>query len=368
MNSSSKRITNKIPSLLSSFKRNNFNLSFIQTKNFLTINNQPKNNSNLLSTNFKYESINLLKNLSRSNYCEKIGSLVMLNSKNEIKITFEEKTFSIFFNESDSINVLNEKIIGINEKIQAVEFIEFESKEALSEEIKNKILMKEFMKNPFLIRINKHLSSTYIPGVFPQLFDKCEIANDLLSNNPDYLKSPEDIKNIVLLNLFELKEKNSKNIEKYEEEKALFVSAIKSKIDQREEFLKSLFDKQALSEKMVNDKLVFKSKVAVRLGMLFAISHFSLFYALIYKIYAWDVIEPITYVVGNVYWIITLSFLAFKNRKLEFDLLEYNSIRNIYFNQYAKVLSFNEEEKLKLQEELEAIELLRLGLADIETK
>ena len=116
---------------------------------------------------------------------------------------------------------------------------------------------------------------------------------------------------------------------------------------------------------MVNDKLVFTSKVAVKLGMLFAISHFSLFYALIYKFYAWDVIEPITYVVGNVYWIITLGFLAFNNRKLDFDILQYNSIRDVYFNKYAKQLNYSEEEKLKLQEEIQAIEQLRSGLSDI---
>lgn len=365
MNSFSRNLKNRIPLILTNFKKNRFVLTYTQTKSFLTINKQIRNNSNFIAGNLKNENMNLLERLSRSNYCEKIGNLVMLNSKNEVKITFEDKTFSIFFNETDSIDVVNKKIQGINDKIQAVEFIQFESKEALLEEIKLKTLMKDFVKNPFIIKINKHICTTYIPGVFPLIFEETEIANQLQSNNPDYLKSAEDVKNVILLSLYELKEKNSSDNKNYEEQKALFISTVRSKLDQREKFLKSLFEKQALSEKMVNDKLVFTSKVAVKLGMLFAISHFSLFYALIYKFYAWDVIEPITYVVGNVYWIITLGFLAFNNRKLDFDILQYNSIRDVYFNKYAKQLNYSEEEKLKLQEEIQAIEQLRSGLADI---
>lgn len=365
MNTSSKYLRNKIPSTLSTFQRVYSKFSFIQTKNFMTINKQFKNNSNLTSGNTNKTSSNLLKGLTRNNYCEKIGDLIMLNSKNEIKITFEEKTFSIFFNETDSINVVNEKIQGISEKIQSVEFLQCDSKENLTEDFKNKTLMKDFIKNPFAVRINKHLSMNYIPGVFPQLFIESNLINEIQSNNPDFLKTSEDIKNVILLSLYDLKQKNSADLKKYEEEKACFIADILSKLDQREKFLKSLFEKQSLSEKMVNEKLEFMSKVAVKLGMLFAISHFSVFYALIYKFYAWDVIEPITYIVGNIYWIATLGFLAFNNRKLEFEMLQYDSIKKIYFSKYAKQLNYNEHEKLRLQEELKTIELLRSGLIDI---
>ena len=248
MNSLSKSLTNTIPSIISPIKRNSFKLNFLETRNFLTVNKLIKNNSNFLALYLKNKSINQLKHLSKSHYCEKIGNVVMLNSKNEIKIAFEEKTFSVFFNETDSINIVNEKILGINEKIQAVEFINMETKEVLSEEIKNNTLMNSFNKNPFLIRINKHISLTYIPGVFSQLFGESEILSKL-QNNPDYLKSAEHIKNVILLYLYDLKEKNSANIKTYEQKKALFLSEITSKLDQREKLFQFLFEKQTLSEK-----------------------------------------------------------------------------------------------------------------------
>ena len=365
MNTSFYILKNKIPLTLSKILSKNSRLIFSQSKTFLTINNHLKNKLNFNEGNSQNKNFNLLKSFSKKNYCEKTGNLIMLNSRNEIKITFEEKTFSIFFNENDSINVVNEKISGINEKIQSVEFIQFESKEILSDEIKNKTLMKEFMSYPFIIRINKHISFTLVPGVFQQLFEESGIAKELQSNNIDNMKTSEDIKNIILLSLYDLKEKNYTNKNNYEEEKALYISSIKSKLEQREKFLKSLFEIQVLSEKMVYDKLIFMSKVAIKLGMLFAVSHFSVFYLLIYKFYAWDVIEPITYIVGNVYWVATLGFLAFKNQKLEFNMLQYDSIRDLYLDKYSKQHNYKPEEKNKLHEELVTIEQLKLGLIDI---
>ena len=86
--------------------------------------------------------------------------------------------------------------------------------------------------------------------------------------------------------------------------------------------------------------------------MLFVNSLFVLFHLLlllIYKIYAWDVIEPITYIVGNLYWIATLGYLVFTNRKLDFDLFETKTIKEIYSDKIAKKFGFNKKEKLMIE-------------------
>jgi len=350
-NSSSKSYSFLISNRLKSNKSYDYNLAMIKDKNHKSV----------------------FQKIKKNTYCEKIGNLIILNSKNEIKVLFDNSTYSIFFNENDSINVVNEKILGINsEKIQSVEFFDSNKKENLSEEEKNKILIKDFINKPFSIRINKYISSVYIPGIFPQLFSENENLNKSsddslknINNSSDYFTDAETIKNFILLNLYSIKEKNKYDNLKYEEEKKLFIDDLINKLDNRKNFLMNLYQKQTLAEKVINDKLKFVSKSAVKLGMLFAVSHFSLFYLLIYKFYAWDVIEPITYIVGNVYWIFTLGFLAFKNRKLEFELLQYDSIKDIYFNKYAKQLSYSEEEKLKLEEELDSVEKIKLGIADI---
>lgn len=365
INTSCYRLRNKLPLMFSKIKYNNTRFVYTASKNLITMNKQSIRKSKIAESDCNAKTINLLNVLSKNSYCEKIGNLVILNSTSEIKVAFEDKTYSLFFNDYDSINMLNEKILGINEKIQSVEFINNQTNKVLSEEIKNKTSMKELIKTSFLIRINKHISFSFIPGVFPQLLNEMGIAKDLNLNNIDYLKSAEEIKNIILLNLYELK--GRKNLDKsiYEEEKVLLITEIMKKLEERENFLKTLFEKQNLSEKMVNDKLIFMSKLAIKLGMLFAVSHFSVFYLLIYKFYAWDVIEPITYIVGNVYWIITLGFLAFKNKKLDSDLLKYESIKDLYFDKYSKQLNYNPEEKIRLQEELSIIKELRSGLAEI---
>jgi len=369
ISNSSNILRNQLPKILVSMRKcSNKNSCFLNVlkKNFLTLKNQ---NRYYVKKNEFYlvnEKITLIQKNIKNNYCQKIGNLVILNSRNEIKISFEAITYSIFYNETDSLNVINEKILGINEKIQIVEIVNSENQEVLSEEQKNKLLFKDFLRSPFFIKINKHLSLTYIPGILPHIFSQNnEIIKEFQTKNPDFISDSETIKNIIFINLFKLKQTNAGDSKKYDVAKISFITDLNKSLGQRESFLKSLYDKQVLANKVVNDKLNFSTKMACRLGLLFAVSHFSIFYALIYHFFAWDVIEPITYLVGNVYWIIGLGFLASRNKKLEYELLYYDSIKEMYFNKYAKQFSYCEEEKLKLEEELKTIEDLKSQLKDI---
>lgn len=336
--------------------------SQLSKKTFTITKNMSRHNN--FNTCFS-SSRNTLIRINSKFYCRSIGNTVVLNGKNELKIKFEDKLYSIFFNDQDNLKNIEEKISSINEKIQSVELIPESSKTSINQEELNSKLIKNLINIPFKIVLNKHLSYTYIPGLFPQLFEEDIIANDLPSLNPDFLSNPESIKNLILLRLYNLKKEHSLDINKFEVEKTSLISKLNLKLEDREKFIVSLYNKQLCSETMVKNKLVFMSKIAVRLGLLFSISHFSAFYLLIYQFYAWDVIEPITYIVGNVYWIITLGYLAFSNRKLEFELLQYDSIKSMYLNKYSKRFGYNDEEKLLLEQELNIIRELKSGLAHI---
>jgi len=327
------------------------------------------------ANNKNLKSMNSVK-FSKKAYCEKVGNIILLNSTDEIKISFENTTYSIFFNKNDSVNVVNEKILGINtEKIQSLEFFDTEKKENLNEEEKNIVLMKDLINRPFSIRINKYITSNYIPGIFNQLFSGNDSFKNIIDENflkintsSDNLRNIDSLKNFILLTLFSLKERNAnanKPLSNYEEEKKNILNDLITKLENRKMFLEGLHSKQTLAEGITNKKINFVNKTAMNLGMLFAISNFSVFYVLIYKVYAWDVMEPVAYIVNNIYWIITLGFLAFFEKKLDFDLLQYNSIKDIYFQKYAKQYNFSEEEKLKLEEELKSIEELKSEIINI---
>lgn len=364
------KYNSNIQNIFSNFKKKSNLNKMISIKNFITVNYKKSTNNTFKLNSFNLNFMNSSKSKSfhgikKNFYCETVGNLVILNGKTELKIPFEKISYSIFYNHNDTLKSTITKISGISEKIQNVEFYFLESKEPISEELNESLLLKNFINSPFKICINKYLFINYIPGIFPELFSGSENFKDLDINNPDYLSTPENIKNSILINIYNLKNSRENfNQNKFDEEKNSLISEIISKLDKRKIYLEDFYSRNVLAEKIINNKLIFLSKVLVNSGLLFAFGHFTAFYFLIYKFYAWDIIEPITYIVGNVYWIITLGFLAFGNKRLEFEILQYDSVKSMYLDKYSKLMGFNEAEKSLLEREIKYIEDLKNGLND----
>jgi len=173
----------------------------------------------------------------------------------------------------------------------------------------------------------------------------------------------EEIKNDVMYHIMRLKiEENEENFNTKSKE---MLNIIFENLEKRKEIFLKLQSDQCLSELFYNKTLKFRISLLTKLSFTFALSNFVGFYLLIYKIYAWDVIEPITYIVGNLYWIATLGYLVFTNRKLDFDLFETKTIKEIYSDKIAKKFGFNKKEKLMIENELEKIEDLKYTLENL---
>lgn len=362
------KYNSKIQNIFSNLKKNSNLNKMISIKNFITVNNIKSTNNSIHLNNFNLNFFNYTKSknfhgINKNFYCETVGNLVILNGKTELKIPFEKISYSIFYNKNDTLKSTITKISGISEKIQNVEFYLHQSKEPISEELKESVLLQNFINSPFKICINKYLFINYIPGIFPELFSDNQNFKDIDTNNPDYLSTPENIKNSILVNFYNLKNSRENfNKKNFDEEKNLLISEIISKLDKRKIYLEDFYSRNVVAEKIINNKLIFLSKVLVNSGLLFAFGHFTAFYLLIYKFYAWDIIEPITYIIGNVYWIITLGFLAFGNKRLEFEILQYDSVKSMYLDKYSKLVGFNEAEKSLLEREIKYIEDLKNAL------
>ncbi len=61
-------------------------------------------------------------------------------------------------------------------------------------------------------------------------------------------------------------------------------------------------------ELSIEKKVEYKRKLYVIMNILYFLLHLIIFYALIYQIYGRDEIEPVSYVVGNIYWITGIVF------------------------------------------------------------
>ena len=118
-------------------------------------------------------------------------------------------------------------------------------------------------------------------------------------------------------------------------------------------------------EKILENRYNSAIKRYLLLGMLFFILHTIVFYVLIYHLYGWDTIEPITYIVGNLYWIAGLSFFVLKKKKLDFSLITSEGFKKTFFINKGKNFAFNPIEKAFVNKELSRIKEFKDTLSRI---
>jgi hypothetical protein len=86
---------------------------------------------------------------------------------------------------------------------------------------------------------------------------------------------------------------------------------------------------------------------------------------LIYELYGWDTIEPITYIVGNVYWIIGLSFYVMKKKKLDLSLFSTSAYTSEFMKNFGKRIGYSQKDKQFLFNEIAEIRKFKETLANI---
>jgi hypothetical protein len=298
-----------------------------------------------------------------------------MNSLNEINITYENKNYLIFFSEKDTIETLSKKIKSIDEKIQLVNFHKSNSNDLkIGDLFEENIPIDNIISDSFYIIINKHLITYYIPSLYKELFslnsnliNKGKNINENKHNqlnqidkNCEFPEDIEEIKNEILLNLYTLKtNQNNENKEKISKQN---FEEILNILKKREEIFVNLNLLENKKEKMYENLLKSRINLIGKFGITFGATNFFAFYLLIFKFYSWDVIEPITYIVGNIYWILSLGALVFYNKKVDFSLIEGKSLKDIYADRIAKNFSFDKNQKKLIENEIEKIKNLKNSL------
>jgi len=259
--------------------------------------------------------------VSRRNYSEVYGNIVKLSEDlqiKEIKVPFEE-TSVIYYGENDSIEALIPRLKASNEKIQKVDFYQFNTNNRI-EETEN---FQRLSISPFEIRINNHHSIYYLPSLNRFMDANVKGFGNINVHNRNSFNFA--LKKIMLSN------GNKEELKK----------ELKEKLDELIKVYEKYEDEMNKKDKIIKDRYLNSQKRFVRLSILYFALHLGLFYLLIYQLYGWDEIEPITYIVGNIYWIIGLAFFIKYKKKLDVPFFFSKNFADAHFSKQCQLLGFN---------------------------
>jgi hypothetical protein len=116
------------------------------------------------------------------------------------------------------------------------------------------------------------------------------------------------------------------------------------------------------AETLIQKRLLQKQKLYLNLSIAFFILHLIVFYCLIYQLYGWDNIEPITYIVGNVYWVIGLAFLLRYKKKLDINYFYSSSFNKNFIKSRAELFGYNKTDKEFIKSEILKMKSIKKNL------
>ena len=188
------------------------------------------------------------------------------------------------------------------------------------------------------------------------------MLKDLLKRN-FLLKVADEKKSIEIFNLAHLDSPQTN--------KQYFIESIKNK-DKIGNTIKEIDDllfkydkmlKELHSEEHNIEKIVEKKrKMYINLIILYFLLHLLLFYALIYQIYGWDEIEPVTYLVGNLYWIFGIAFFLTFKSKIGLEFFFTNLLKNKLRNKVMKQIGYSSHNYKLMRKEYELLTKMKLDI------
>jgi hypothetical protein len=280
---------------------------------------------------FTKKNFNIISKISKKCFNQdNIMKLTGEKSYKEIKFNFENKDYSVFFEETEKLSDIANKIQGCNEKIQKVEFFNYLNKESVNVETN----FNSVIHTPLKIQINGLLTQKYLP------------THETILN--DYkLDGVNNPYNLVILRT--LKSENPSELRK----------EILEKLDNLTNIYQTLLKECNKSEEIINKRVESKSRLYMNLGILYFLLHLIVFYLLIYQFFGWDTIEPVTYIVGNCYWILGLLFFIRYRRKLDISYFYSSGFTTKYYSYRAQLLGYSRGDKEFVSKELNEILKLR---------
>jgi len=308
-----------------------------------------------LSANRILNNMRIRTKLSKKLFSQVHDKIVKFSediNNNEMKVPVDNSVYSIFFSKEDKLKDVANRINLSAENVQKVEFLSIKE-ESLNDQELN---YQDIIKSPFTLRLNGYQTIKYFPSInmvinpHPKFNEKVVINNHnffLLENFRKIMKEKEISRSKIISILGE----NKKEIE--------------NKISSLLSIYEKLFEEQTQAEKLLEKRLKDRRWWFLNLGLLFFVLHAALFYYLIYELYGWDTIEPITYIVGNVYWIIGLSFYVMKKKKLDLSLFSTSAYTSEFMKNFGKRIGYSQKDKQFLFNEIAEIRKFKETLANI---
>jgi len=290
--------------------------------------------------------INSYKNFSSKVYNNIVQFSNDINT-NELKIPVYDKNYSIFYKKEDKISDFLKRIEGVDPKIQKVECLNYKGEPVTN---LNESLL-DLAKHSFVIKLNGHMNIKYFPSL-----------NMIVSKDNRTKFSIFNNFNSFLYNNFS--NKGRANIPTEESIKEL-KKEVESNLNNLLETYEKLFKHCQDAKERLDKKFKSTMNLYINLGVLFFLLNVIVFYVLIYQLYGWDTIEPITYIVGNIYWIIGLSFFVYKKKKLDFSFFFSKGFKRNFYEKNGNLLGFNEIERNFLTNEIKEIKQFKEALGKL---
>jgi hypothetical protein len=261
-------------------------------------------------------NIKFMMGAQRKWFSEAFGNCIKFSetlNSNEIKIPIKNSVNNVYFNKGEDLATLKNKIKGIDKEfIQKMAIKPYDEKNEYTDDTK----IEDIIAKPFEIHINNHLTLKHFPSLNLIITNKLQSRQRLDINDPHnhYL---------YLRGLQELAGK-----------KDVTQEALKEELNKLYVIYEKLHKEYLKGEENVSNLLVKRRKQFMTLSILYFLAHLIAFYVLIYNIYAWDTIEPYTYIVGNVYWIVTLAFFIVMMKRLDMSFVYTSTFTNHFLNKY----------------------------------
>lgn len=297
-----------------------------------------KVNSGLSSNEFKIPILKELIEISDSK-----SKSIPVTQDTTSNYAFDNYEFhSFYFKESDKVN---EFVTRLNEHFK-VNKISISLTDLSGVEINQEDNLRSILSDEFIIKVSNTNS-------------KIKINKSIVYCLPDLNRALFSLKNREFVNINSKHLLNTKlNIDEFNN---LLLTNTKSN-SKINEFIEKLISRYSEIEKELSkvkssldssiNKEIYKLSL---LALMYFIVHCIVFYVLIYQLYGWDNIEPITYLVGNVYWIVGLTFFAFKKKKLDLDFLLSKSFRINLHKKLCGRFRYNTTSHLNVKNELKEL-------------
>jgi hypothetical protein len=212
-------------------------------------------------------------------------------------------------------------------------------------------------KYGFEVDVNNHYKYKFIyslPLVLDGIINKISSKGMTSESELLALSNMETNKNcLVTIVKYLFSIKNNENNEKNEKERTTKKEEIEIELLEYSLYLNDILSSLSSKRTLIEKRLSNKQRLIMNFQLLFCTGWISTYYLLIYKYFSWDVIEPTTFLAGNVLMILQMIFFLITKRKFEL---------NVSYSQYFEIkemenimsqISYDKDFHIRVQSEID---------------